>query len=130
MYCSFLLEDHDAFRQALAYRLREEPDIEVIGEAGTLEEGRREVLRVLEDLDVAVFDLLLPDGIGAELIRELHEARPELPKLVLTVLREEELHNWALRMGATETLTKDTSVEEIISALRRLAESGRTRKGG
>lgn len=124
MKCAFLLEDHSAFRQALAYRLNQEPDIEVIGEAGTLEEGRRSVWRILDEINIAVFDLLLPDGVGADLFRELRDARSDLPILVLTVLREQEIHDWTLAMGATETLTKDATLEEIIDAIRRLANNG------
>jgi two-component system, NarL family, response regulator DevR len=112
--CAFLLEDHDSFRRALAHLLEREPDIEIVGQAGSLQEAR----------DVTTVDLLLPDGIGTDFIREVHRARPELPVLVVTLVREKEVHDWARAMGATEVMTKDVAPEEIVAAVRRLALAG------
>ena len=104
------------------YLLEREPDIEVVGQAGSLQEARDVALGMLDLIDVATVDLLLPDGIGTDFIREAHRARPELPVLVVTVLREKEVHDWALAMGATEVMTKDVASEEIVAAVRRLGE--------
>jgi DNA-binding NarL/FixJ family response regulator len=122
--CAFLLEDHDTFRQALADLLEREPDIEVIGQAGSLQEARDIALEMLDQIDVATVDLLLPDGTGTDFIREAHRTRPELPVLVVTVVREKEVHDWALAMGATEVMTKDVTPEEIVAAVRRLGGGG------
>ena len=100
MRCSYLLEDHDAFRQALAHALEQEPGIGVIGEARTLEEACRAAVDGVDEIDVVVVDLLLPDGMGVDLIRRLHRERPGLPALVVTVLRDREVHEWARSMGA------------------------------
>ena len=54
-----LVEDHLAFRQALAFLLMREPDIEVVAQAGSLAQAREMLDR---RLDVAVLDLALPDG--------------------------------------------------------------------
>jgi DNA-binding NarL/FixJ family response regulator len=122
--CAFLLEDHDSFRRALAHLLEREPDIEVVGQAGSLQEARDFALGRLDQIDVATVDLLLPDGIGTDFIREVHRARPELPVLVVTLVREKEVHDWARAMGATEVMTKDVAPEEIVAAVRRLALAG------
>ena len=120
----FLLEDHSWFRKALADLLEREPDLEVVAQAGSLSEARREAGAQAERIDLAVVDLLLPDGIGTDFIREVHRARPELPVLLVTLVREKEVHDWARAMGATEVMTKDVVPEEIVSAVRRLAGSG------
>lgn len=120
MKCTFLLEDHDAFRQALAEILSREPDMEIDGQARTLEEARRRVEDHIEEIDVAVLDLMLPDSVGVDLVRELHQQRPGLPVLVVTLARDEVVHDWARSMGATEVLTKDASLEEIVAHIRRL----------
>ena len=62
-----LVEDHIAFRQALAFLLGREPDLEIVAQAGSLAQARE-----MFDwrLDVAVVDLTLPDGDGRELIGE------------------------------------------------------------
>ncbi len=57
-----LVEDHAAFREALAFLLGREPDIEVVAQAGSLAEARK---AIDGRLDVAVVDLGLPDGDGA-----------------------------------------------------------------
>jgi DNA-binding NarL/FixJ family response regulator len=73
---------------------------------------------------VATVDLLLPDGIGTDFIREAHRVRPELRVLVVTLVREKEVHDWARAMGATEVMTKDVAPEEIVAAVRRLGGGG------
>ena len=84
--CAFLLEDHDSFRRALVYLLEREPDIEVVGQAGSLQGARDLALGRLDQIDVATVDLLLPDGIGTDFIREALRARPDLPMLVVTLV--------------------------------------------
>jgi len=76
-----LVEDHVAFRQALAFLLGGEPDMEVVAQAGSLAEAREAIDRAL---DVAVIDLGLPDGNGGELIGELRRASPGVAVLVLS----------------------------------------------
>jgi len=114
----FLLEDHSWFRRALADLLEREPDLEVVGEAGSMAEARREAAEKAERIDLAVVDLLLPDGIGTELIRELRVSSPEVPVLVLTVAQGPDLRAWALSMGADEMVSKDASMGEILAAIR------------
>ncbi len=94
----FLLEDHSWFRKALADLLEREPDLEVVAQAGSLSEARREAGAQAERIDLAVVDLLLPDGIGTDLIRDLRA--------------------WVRSMGADEMISKDASVEEILAAVR------------
>ena len=120
MKTTFLLEAHDVFRQALAEVLNRELDMETDGQARTLEEARRRVEDHIEEIDVAVVDLMLPDGAGVDLVRELHQRKPELPVLVVTMAREQVVHDWVRSMGATDVLTKDASLEEIVGAIRRL----------
>jgi DNA-binding NarL/FixJ family response regulator len=116
----FLLEDHSWFRQALANLLELEPDLEVVAEAGSLTEGRDEVSDKAEEIDLALIDLLLPDGIGTDLIRDLRRDNPELPVLVLTVAQGIDLYTWVQSMGADEMISKDASIEEILAAIRLL----------
>ncbi len=57
-----LVEDHAAFREALAFLLNREPDLEVAAQAGSLAEARKALPQ--GGFDVAVVDLGLPDGDG------------------------------------------------------------------
>ena len=114
----FLLEDHSWFRKALADLLERELGFEVVAQAGSLAEARKEAARKSERIDLAVVDLLLPDGIGTELIRDLRAASPGVPVLVLTVAQGPDLRAWVRSMGADEMISKDASVEEIFAAVR------------
>lgn len=114
-----LVEDHAAFRQALATIFESEADLEAEAQAGSLTEVRRRAGK-LDGIDVAIVDLSLPDGDGTDLVRELSETGPGVPVLVLTESRDREQHARALGAGAYQVLTKDASVNEIIAETRRL----------
>jgi DNA-binding NarL/FixJ family response regulator len=116
----FLLEDHSWFRQALASLLEREPDFEVVGEARSLSEARDDVADTVGEIDLALIDLLLPDGIGTDLIRDLRRANLDVPVLVLTIARGPELYNWVRAMGADQLISKDASIDEIFTAIRHL----------
>ena len=111
-----LVEDHAAFRDALTSLLNMQPDLEVVGCAGSLAEGR--VALALEEVDVAVVDVFLPDGNGVELVRELRQADPHLPIVILTAGLDPELHALAFEAGADEVCLKATGIEEILKAIR------------
>jgi len=66
-----LVEDHISFRQALAFLLGHEPDLEVVAQAGSLAQARQMLDR---RLDVAVLDPGLPDGDGRDLIGQLRRS--------------------------------------------------------
>ena len=116
----FLLEDHSWFRKALADLLEREADLQVVGEASSLSEARGAVTDNSGQIDLALIDLLLPDGIGTELIGDLRRANPEVPVLVLTVARGPDLDTWVRSMGADEMISKDASIDEILAAIRLL----------
>jgi DNA-binding NarL/FixJ family response regulator len=116
----FLLEDHSWFRKALADLLGRQPDLEVVAQAGSLADARREAAEKAERIDLAVVDLLLPDGIGTDLIRDLRADGSGVPVLVLTVGQGPDLRAWVRSMGADEMISKDASVEEILAAMRLL----------
>ena len=120
MSCVFLLEDHSWFRKALAELLEREAGLQVVGEAGSLSEARDDVMDKTEKIDLALIDLLLPDGIGTELIGDLRRINPKVPVLVLTVAGGGNLYAWVRSMGADEMISKDASLDEILAAVRLL----------
>ncbi len=115
-----LVTDHNAFREALAVRLNQEEDLEVAWQAGSLADTRDVHL---DGVDVAVVDPLLPDGDGLVLIREVSVANPNAWALVLSHRLDLTMHHQALGAGATEVLTTNVSLEEVINAVRRSAET-------
>jgi DNA-binding NarL/FixJ family response regulator len=113
-----LVEDHAAFRQAIASVLEQEPDLKVVAQASSLAEGRRVDHGMF---DLAMVDVFLPDGKGTHLIRQLKEANPQTPVLVLTVSPDPAVHGEALEAGADEVLPKSAELDEIVAVIRRLA---------
>ena len=111
-----LVEDHAAVREALAAVLERAPDIDAVVQAGTLAEARG----MLEDIDVAIVDLGLPDGYGGDLIGELTSLNPRAGALVLSATLDREATARAIESGAVGVVDKISPLEEIVEAVRRL----------
>jgi DNA-binding NarL/FixJ family response regulator len=115
-----LVDDHATTREPLAFMLEQEPDLTVVAQAGSVNEGRRALWEKGATVDVAVVDLGLPDGSGEELIPVLRAAYPRAAALVLTYFSDRERLARAVEAGASGVLHKSASVEEVIEAVRRL----------
>jgi DNA-binding NarL/FixJ family response regulator len=100
-----------------------EQDLEVVSQAGSVKEGREKMAE--GGIDAAIVDIPLPDEGAAEMVRELHEANPSIPVLVLTKVGEDqEVREEFLEAGASEVLDKDISLAEMLAAVRRLGGEG------
>ena len=75
----FLLDDHEIVRRGVSELLEAEPDITVVGEAGTAESALARIPALKPD--VAVLDVRLPDGDGVSVCRDIrfNDARGRLP---------------------------------------------------
>ncbi len=112
------VEYHVAFRQAASYLMDQEPDLEVVSQAGSVREGRE---RMAEGgIDAAIVDVPLPDEGADEMVRELHEANPSVPVLVMTATEDAEVQEVFLRAGASEVVAKNVSFGEVLDAVRKL----------
>ena len=116
-----LVEDHTAFRQALALLLSSEPDLEVVAQAGSLAEARQALLE--GRLDVAVLDLALPDGDGSDLIGELRRRNPGVSIVVLSAAMGPGDLDEAVAAGADAVLDKVESLPIIAEEVRRQGEA-------
>jgi DNA-binding NarL/FixJ family response regulator len=76
-----MVDGHTSLREALASTFQSEAGFQIVGQAGSLA-GARRMLEEVEGIDVAVLDLGLPDGYGADLIEEIREANPQAQALV------------------------------------------------
>ena len=111
-----LVDDHLSFRQPLAFMLMREPDITIIGQAGSVAEARP----LLPEADIALIDLDLPDGEGTDLIRDLHAVNPRATALVLTGYGTNVLMARALEAGAAGVIHKTRPVSDVVEAIRRV----------
>jgi DNA-binding NarL/FixJ family response regulator len=113
-----LADDHPSLRDGLSSILNGQPDLKVVGEAGT---GRQTVEQFkLTKPDVLIVDLRMPDGDGIQAIKELVAIDPAVKTLVLTTYDNEEDIFSALEAGARGYILKDTTREEIIEAVRQI----------
>lgn len=115
-----LIDDHAVFRQPLAFMLDREPDLTVVAQAGSLAEARDVLADIAADVDVALIDLRLPDGLGVDIVRDLHAANGEAHSLVLTADPNKLHHARALEAGASGVISKSAQLSEIIDAIRRV----------
>ncbi len=112
------VEHHAAFRQSASYLMDREPDLEVVSQAGSVVEGRE---RLAEGgIDAAIVDIPLPDEGAPRMVRELHEANPSVPVLVMTSIEDPGVHERFLEAGADEVLDKDANFVGVLAAVRRL----------
>ena len=116
----FLLEDHTFYRQAFAFLLEREENLKVVAQAGSLEESRRATSHIWPEVDIAIIDLLLPDGSGTELIHEMREVNPNVQVLAITVAQEAKTLREAREMGVDEVISKAAPMEGILCTVRRL----------
>ena len=116
-----IVEDHVDFRDLMEVLLDRQPDIELLAKAGSLVEARTQAARF--ELDVAVLDLGLPDGNGADLIADLRRASNEVRVLVLSASLDPESFEKAKSAGADVILDKLTPVDEILATVRRLGNA-------
>ncbi|MFG2120225.1 response regulator [Streptomyces sp. NPDC048710] len=115
----FLMDDHEVVRRGVRDLLNDEPDIEVIGEAGSAEQALVRVPALRPQ--VAVLDVRLPDGDGVSVCRELRSRMPELACLMLTSFDDEEALLDAIMAGASGYVLKQIQGSDLVSAVRTVA---------
>jgi two-component system, NarL family, response regulator NreC len=111
-----IADDHPVLRSGLRVLLGADPDLEVVGEAGTGEE----TLRLAEELrpDVVLLDIGMPGESGIETVRRLKAKLPALKVLFLTMHEEEGMLLEALNAGGDGYLIKRADEAEIVQAIR------------
>lgn len=115
-----LVEDHAAFRQALAFLIEAEPEFAVVSQAGTMAEAYAAAGDGFQGIDVAVVDIGLPDGDGVELIRDLSGKGVIVLVLTASVSRADFARS--VEAGASGIIHKSVAVNEVVSAVRRLRD--------
>ena len=115
----FLLDDHEIVRRGVKDMLEAEPDIIVIGEAGTAESALARIPALRPD--VAVLDVRLPDGDGVMVCRELRSLMPDLACLMLTSFGDDEALFDAIMAGAAGYVLKQIRGTDLVGAVRTVA---------
>jgi len=110
-----IVDDHPVFRFGLAALIRADPDLEVAGEAASVQELLTAIPRLRPGLIVT--DLALPDRTGPEWLKDLTALHPDIPVLVVSMHDELLYAERVLRAKARGYLMKEHS-DQIIQAIR------------
>jgi DNA-binding NarL/FixJ family response regulator len=114
-----LADDHAVVRQGFRMILNQEPDLEVVGEAG----NGADAVKLVEELkaDIAIIDIAMPVMNGVEATRLLRQNSPECKVLVLSMHRDAVYVRETLRCGASGYILKDSIDQDLLNAVRAVA---------
>jgi two-component system response regulator NreC len=118
-----LVDDHAVVRSGLRLLLEAQTDIEVVGEAGTAKDAifRARALKP----DVILLDVVLPGESGIEVLPKLLQESPETKVLFLSMQDDPSYVREAFAAGASGYVLKEAADEEVVSAVREIADGGR-----
>jgi len=119
----FIVDDHEIFREGIKRILNEEPDITVVGEA----DNGNDVLKGVQktECDILLLDLNIPGVGGSYLIEEIIKKKPKINILVLSISPEGEFVLPLLKAGASGYVCKNSNLDELIIAIRKVFSKGR-----
>jgi DNA-binding NarL/FixJ family response regulator len=118
-----LIDDHTVVRTGLRMILQQQADMEVIGEAEDGEQGLALIKRLVPD--IALVDVHMPRFSGVELTERVRRAKLSTRVVILTVAGEAPFPRRLLDAGASAYLTKGCPAEELVKAVRRVADGQR-----
>lgn len=112
-------DDHGIVRKGLRFLLQQEPDIEILAEAG----DGREAVRLAKELkpDVLILDIAMPHLNGIEAASQAIGASPATGVIILSMYSDEEFLIRALNAGAKGYLLKDSAEPDLVRAVRAAA---------
>ena len=115
-----VVDDHFMVRLGLISALRAEPDLEVVGEAGSGAEAVVQHARLLPD--ITLMDGVLPDIHGIEALRQILEANPAARVIMVSINDTAEDVHRAMSAGACGYIPKSSEKEIIVQAIRTVAD--------
>jgi len=115
-----LVDDHKVVRLGLKTLLESEPDLEVVGEAGTVAEA----IRLADQLqpNIILMDIRLPDQTGIAACRQIRQDWPDIQILMLTSFADEDLVMEAIEAGAAGYVLKQLDTDELLRAVRAIGQ--------
>jgi DNA-binding NarL/FixJ family response regulator len=115
-----IADDHAIVREGLKRFLAEAKDIAVDGEATSGQEALKKACEM--EFDVVLLDISMPGRSGLDILKELKCVKPATHVLMLSMHAEEEYAERTLKAGAAGYLTKKTTPDELIDAIRKVSK--------
>ena len=117
-----LVDDQNLVRKGVRSLLELSEEIEVVAEAP---DGAEAVTRIPEvGPDVVLLDMRMPGMNGVEVLRQLKDSDQLPPTIILTTFDDDELVLAGIRNGAKGYLLKDVALEELVGAIKTVADGG------
>lgn len=115
-----IADDHPIFRRGLCDVIETAAGLHLVGQAGDGESA----LQLVGELhpDIVIFDVHMPKLTGLQAARKLIEKKPATGIILLTMHEDEDLLNEALQLGIHAYVLKENAVEELIQAVRAVAD--------
>jgi two-component system invasion response regulator UvrY len=116
-----IADDHPIVRRGLKQILYDESDIAIVGESSD------EVLELVrtQSWDAVILDISMPGRGGLDTLEELKRQYPDLPVLMLSIHPEEQYAARAFKAGASGYMTKESALDELMKAIRKITRGGR-----
>ncbi len=115
----FLLDDHEVVRKGIATMIDAQPDLEVVGEAESVEQAVEVVAGCSPD--VAVLDVRVAGQSGIDACRQIRSAHPNVECLMLTSFADDQAMVDASMAGASGFVLKQVRGDELVTAIRKVA---------
>lgn len=116
----FIVDDHPAVRQGVIAIVSHEPDMLICGEASGVPDAMQQIATLMPD--VAVIDISLKFGNGIDLVKRIKAEYPSVRMLVWSMFPDTLYAARALRAGALGYLNKSDSTEQLVDAIRMIAQ--------
>lgn len=113
-----IADDHAVVREGIKQILSGTSDMVVVAEA----RNGHEVMEKLdkESFDIIILDITMPGKSGLDVLKDIKNHMPELPVLILSMYPAEQYAERVIKAGASGYLSKDSSPDELIRAIRQI----------
>lgn len=113
-----IVDDHAMVSESIGLALSRAPELQVVGSAASVREGRELVEQLRPD--VAVLDYTLPDGTGIDLARALREGLPEVRTVILTANEGVQAAAEAISAGCAGFVRKSADLDDLAHGVLRV----------
>ncbi|TMF07983.1 MAG: response regulator transcription factor [Chloroflexi bacterium] len=117
-----VVEDHQVVAEGLAALINDQKDMKVVGHAGSVAESLTRAAELKPDL--VLVDFRLTDGTGADAASGIRQLRPETKLIFLTREDTDAARFAALEAGASAFIHKSRAAQDVVDAIRTVAEGG------
>src|SRR5690606_13072139 len=114
-----VVDDHEIVRKGIIAYLQTDPEINVIGQASSGNDGAQLILK--EKPDVVLMDLMMDNGTGIDATKQVMQEYPSCKIIILTSYYDDQQVFPALEAGAFSYILKTSSADEIVSAIKKAA---------